>query len=134
MNRILIFVFLALSVMPASAANVGISISVGEPGYYGRLDIGDYPRPRLIYTEPIIVRHRVLVGPPIYLRVPPHHRRHWDRYCDEYRACSRRVYFVDNGWYEHTYVPAYRHKHHKDRHDKKPRRHRPRLTVPPFFI
>ena len=25
------------------AANAGISISVGQPGFYGRIDIGDFP-------------------------------------------------------------------------------------------
>jgi len=37
---------------PALAADVGVSISVGQPGFYGRLDIGDFPYPRLIYPQP----------------------------------------------------------------------------------
>ncbi len=34
-------------VAPAVAGDVGISISVGEPGFYGRLDIGNFPHPEL---------------------------------------------------------------------------------------
>jgi len=35
--------------MPAHAADVGVSISVGQPGFYGQIDIGDFPQPQLIY-------------------------------------------------------------------------------------
>jgi hypothetical protein len=35
---------LALSAS-AFASDVGVSISVGQPGFYGRIDIGDYPAP-----------------------------------------------------------------------------------------
>jgi hypothetical protein len=27
---------------PALAADVGVSVSIGQPGFYGQLDIGDY--------------------------------------------------------------------------------------------
>lgn len=36
---------------PALAADVGISVSIGQPGFYGRLDIGDYPQPQVIYVS-----------------------------------------------------------------------------------
>lgn len=100
----------ALFAPAMASAEVGVSVSIGQPGFYGRIDIGDYPRPRLIYDEPrIIVRERV--GSPLYLHVPPGHARDWGKHCRHYNACARPVYFVDNGWYEETYVPAYRARH-----------------------
>jgi hypothetical protein len=73
-------------VTPAFAADVGVSISIGQPGFYGQLDIGDYPQPRVYYREPMIIEQVVSYGPPIYLRVPPGHRTHWRQYCGEYNA------------------------------------------------
>ena len=102
---------------PAFAADVGVSVSIGQPGFYGRIDIGDYPRPRLIYSQPIIVDHRMPINrSPIYLRVPPGHSKHWDKHCREYNACNQRVLFVHDDWYEHEYVPHYQ-KQHRDRGD-----------------
>lgn len=92
------------------AADVGISISIGQPGFYGRIDIGDFPRPRLIYRQPVVI-HPVPVGvasEPIYLRVPPGHAKHWRKHCHEYDACGQRVYFVRDDWYSEVYVPHYR--------------------------
>jgi hypothetical protein len=94
-------------------ANAGVSISLGEPGFFGRIDIGNAPPPRVIYEEPIIVRRVKTWYPPIYLRVPRHHRDNWYRYCDSYGACGRPVYFVDDSWYEEVYVPRYREDHHR---------------------
>jgi hypothetical protein len=91
--------FLAWALMGASAlaqAGTSVSVAVDEPGFYGRVEIGDQ-RPRVVYTEPVVVRHTEIteVQRPIYMRVPPGHYRHWARYCDRYRACGQRVYFVD---------------------------------------
>jgi hypothetical protein len=118
MKRILMTAAAALSAicLPAAAQDVGVSISVGEPGFYGRLDIGGYPRPAVIYREPILVERVAVRRPPIYLHVPPGHARHWRRHCHEYGACAERVYFVRDQWYEREYVPRYRARHH-DRHD-----------------
>lgn len=109
---------LALS-CSAFAADVGVSISVGQPGFYGRLDIGDYyPPPQVIYREPVIVERpvRYVETAPIYLRVPPGHARHWSKHCRAYHACNQRVYFVQDGWYNTQYVPRYR-EHHGDWHE-----------------
>jgi len=38
-----------ISMSPALAADVGISVSIGQPGFYGQLDIGEFPAPRVIY-------------------------------------------------------------------------------------
>ena len=86
----------------------GVTISVGEPHFYGRIDIGGYPPPRLVYEQPVVVRRVKVWNPPVYLRVPPAHRDSWYRYCGEYEACGRPVYFVDDDWYREVYVPRYR--------------------------
>ncbi|PKM02849.1 MAG: hypothetical protein CVV16_10815 [Gammaproteobacteria bacterium HGW-Gammaproteobacteria-6] len=121
MKRLLV-VFAATLAIGASvqvhAADVGVSISIGQPGYYGRIDIGDYPRPQLLYSQPRMVQRRVARAP-IYLRVKPGHARHWGRYCGEYNACDQRVYFVQDNWYNHVYVPQYRERHHDNRGDNK---------------
>ncbi|MEZ0236753.1 MAG: hypothetical protein ACAH06_01700 [Methylophilaceae bacterium] len=98
--------------MPASAADVGVSVTVGQPGFYGRIDIGDFPRPVLVYPEPIIVRPVGVAYEPIYLHVPPGHAKKWRSYCGQYNACGRPVYFVQDHWYNDVYVPEYRERHH----------------------
>jgi hypothetical protein len=97
---------------PSQATDVGVSLSIGQPGFYGTIDIGDYPRPQVIYAEPYIIRRPRVVPAPVYLRVPPGHEKHWDKHCDEYRACDRPVYFVQDRWYEDVYVPQYRERHY----------------------
>lgn len=101
---------------PVLAADVGVSISVGEPGFYGRLDIGDYPPPQVIYSRPVIIERVMDNRPPIYLRVPPGHAKHWRKHCREYNACGERVYFVQDDWYNREYVPRYQERHpgHQD--------------------
>lgn len=96
--------------MGGALAEVGVSVNIGHPGFYGRLDVGDYPPPPLIYPQPLVIQP---VPPgagyaPIYMRVPPGHARHWARHCQRYRACGRPVYFVQDRWYRDVYVPRYR--------------------------
>ena len=93
---------------PVFAADVGVSISIGEPGFYGRIDIGDYPRPRIYYSEPVYIERGARYREPVYLRVRPGHSRNWKKYCREYGACGERVYFVNDDWYRNVYVPHYR--------------------------
>lgn len=102
----------------ASAADVGVSVQVGQPGFYGRIDIGDAPRPMLVYPEPIIVQPApvAVVRQPIYLRVPPGHAKHWAKHCHRYSACGQPVYFVQEQWYEDVYAPRYRSAHRSERH------------------
>ncbi len=113
----LLFLVLAMAgIHSANATDVGVSIRIGQPGFYGSLDIGDYfPAPALIYREPVvIVKRGVIDAPPMYLRVPPGHARRWGSYCGRYDACGRRVYFVRDDWYERVYVPAYRDRYYRD--------------------
>ena len=115
MKRLLsaLAVMLAVSTVPAIAADVGVSVQVGEPGFYGRIDIGNFPQPQVIYPRPVVIQP-VPVGvvrPPIYLRVPPGHAKHWRKHCREYNACGQPVYFVQDRWYNEEYVPRYREGH-----------------------
>jgi hypothetical protein len=129
MKRFLLATVLAAAIVPAFAADVGVSISVGEPGFYGRLDLGNAPQPRLIYAEPIVVqRQRVdVVREPVYLHVPPGHERNWRKHCRQYNACGQPVYFVQNNWYDEVYVPHHQNRlrdgHRGDRADSREDRH-----------
>ena len=111
MKRFLFVTLASLFLSTAYAADVGISISLGQPGFYGQIDIGDYPPPRLIYAEPVIVEHVVVVEQPVYLHVQPDHVQHWETHCSAYQACGQRVYFVEDSWYEDVYVTNYQKKH-----------------------
>ena len=88
--------------------NAAVFINVGEPGFYGRLNIGGYPPPRVYYRQPRNIRYVQANRPPIYLRVRPGHARQWARYCNQYNACNERVYFVKHDWYDREYAPRYR--------------------------
>ena len=101
MKRVLLVAAAMACVSTALAADVGVSVSVGQPGFYGRIDIGSMPPPRLVYREPMIIEP-VAVGvvrQPIYLHVPPGHAKHWRKHCHRYNACGERVYFVQDAWY-----------------------------------
>jgi hypothetical protein len=118
MKRILIAAAVAFATVtiPALAADVGVSVSVGQPGFYGRLDIGDFPAPQVMYRQPMVIGRVPMDRPPIYLRVPPGHAKHWSKNCHKYNACGERVYFVKDGWYNREYVPRYQEQH-RDRRD-----------------
>ncbi len=92
----------------AFAADVGVSVSVAQPGLYGRIDIGNVPPPVLVYPQPVVIRPApvAMVQSPIYLHVPPGHAKNWARHCSRYNACGQPVYFVQDGWYQQVYLPA----------------------------
>lgn len=88
-----------LAALPsARAADVAVSIGFSQPGVYGRVDIGRYPQPMLIAPQPVLIG-RPVYREPVYLWVPPEHRRDWRRQCYRYGACGAPVYFVEDGWY-----------------------------------
>lgn len=93
----------------AFAADIGVSVNISQPGFYGRIDVGRVPTPVLIYPQPVIIEHRSVnvVRQPIYLRVPPGHEKKWDKHCSRYNACGQPVYFVQDGWYRDVYEPRY---------------------------
>lgn len=101
---------------PALAADVGVAVSLGQPGFYGQIDLGNAGPPPVVYARPVII-NRGPPGPiiePLYLHVPADHARHWRRYCGQYDACGRQVYFVKDDWYNKVYVPHYRDEHRAD--------------------
>ena len=117
MKSFIFGVALCAAALPA-LAQTNVSISVGQPGFYGQVMLGDFaPRPVLYAPQPVIIAPRPhYAAAPIYLRVPPGHRRDWRRYCGRYEACGRPVLFVRDDWYTNTYVPRYRDYHHGPRH------------------
>lgn len=116
-----------LAALPAArAADVGVSIGFSQPGLYGRVDIGRYPAPVLIAPQPVIVGRPVYRAEPVYLWVPPAHRRDWRHNCGRYGACGAPVYFVEDGWYrQNVVVPRDRrdHDHRRDDHHDRGRGH-----------
>jgi len=99
MKRILIAAAFAATTIsvPALAADVGVSVSGGQPGFYGLLDIGIFPPPQVIYRQPKVVKRGITDNrPPVYLRVSADHTRHWSKYCREYNASGKCVLFFQN--------------------------------------
>ncbi len=117
MRKMFFILLLTLIAVSAQAADVGVSISVGQPGFYGRIDIGDYPQPEVIYSRPVVIQPAPahVVYEPLYLHVPPGHAKNWRKHCGKYNACNRPVYFVREKWYNNVYVP--RHKANYVRHE-----------------
>jgi len=96
------------------AADVGLSLRIGQPGFYGEIHLGDFfPVPELIYPNPVIIYTPPnVVQQPLYLHVPRKHAKNWRRFCIQYRACDRPVYFVREQWYNDVYIPHYsQHRH-----------------------
>ncbi len=118
MKHLLFAAALAAVSVTALAGEVGMSISVGQPGFYGQIDIGGYPPPPVIYRQPRVGYYVPADRPPLYLRVPPGHAKNWSKHCGAYNACNERVYFVKDNWYRNEYAPRYqaRHDWHND-HD-----------------
>jgi hypothetical protein len=101
----------ALLAAPAFAADIGVSIGIGDPNFYGNIVIGNAPPPVLVYREPVVIVRSQVVYEPIYLRVRAGHAQNWSQHCGQYNACGRPVYFVQNEYYNDVYAPHY-HKHH----------------------
>jgi len=110
MNRIVIAA-IAATIASAASAQPNVAVAVGQPGYYGRIDIGGYPSPALIYPQPVLIEPVTpggLVREPIYLHVPPAQAKNWRENCHWYGACGSPVYFVQDAWYQQVYVPRHR--------------------------
>lgn len=92
-----------LVALPVQAADVGVSVSISQPGVYGRIDIGRFPQPQLVVAQPVIIQRQVVMvraPEPVYMWVPPGHRKNWRKHCGQYQACGVPVYFVKDDWYD----------------------------------
>ena len=121
MKKILLAAALAVATVPAFAG-IGVSVNIGEPGFYGQIDLGDAPAPEYVNAQPIVEGPIVVGAAPLYLHVPPGHIKHWRKHCAQYNACGRPVYFVSDSWYNQRYVPFYHQNHgpravHEERRD-----------------
>ncbi len=104
MKRILLAMAITLiAATAAQAADVGISVSIGQPGFYGQFSIGHfsppvvYAPPVAVYPAPVVVRPVAVVhARPIYVHVPPGHVKHWQRY-----HRGHPVYYRHDGRYDH---------------------------------
>ena len=110
MNKTFPFLGAALTAamvqLPAQAADLGVSVNISQPGFYGRIDLGHVPAPLVIYPQPVIIQPVPQPMRPIYLRVPPGHEKHWAEHCWRYNACNQPVYFVQENWYREVYAPS----------------------------
>jgi hypothetical protein len=103
------------AVFPAAAqTSVGVSIGIQQPGVYGRIDIGNYPAPRIVYPQPVVIAPSpvAIYQQPVYLYVPPGHQKNWAKHCYRYNACGQPVYFVQEEWVRERYEER---RHHDDR-------------------
>lgn len=111
MKRFIAIAALASSLplsLPVLAADVGVSISVSQPGVYGRIDIGRFPQaPQLVVAQPVWGGRPIYAQrpEPVYMWVPPGHQKNWRRYCGRYGACGVPVYFVRDDWYRQQIRP-----------------------------
>jgi hypothetical protein len=96
----------AAAAAPAwSAVDVGVGITIREPGVYGRIELGNQPPPPVLYPQPVLIARPAVVvqQPPLYLYVPPGHAKNWGKHCGRYNACGRQVYFVQENWVRERY-------------------------------
>lgn len=124
MKYVIAVIAMLVVAQAASATDLRVSVQVGQPGFYGRIDIGDVPQPKIVNVQPVVIQPPParVVAQPVYLVVPPEHSMKWDKHCHKYNACSQQVYFVEEGWYNEVYVPKYKERKlkHKGKQEKGP--------------
>ena len=104
MNRVVAIALVAWIGTPVFA-QTNVSVSINQPGVYGRIQIGNLPPPIVVYPEPVIIRPRrvAVYQEPVYLYVPPGHQKNWAKHCSRYSACGQPVYFVQETWVRERY-------------------------------
>jgi len=115
--RKLLLSFAGLFLLPIANANAGdLGVNVilsGElrPGLYGQVELGNAPRPAMVYDYPVMVREERVYryAEPVYLHVPPAYISNWSYHCGYYHACGRRVYFVRSVEYDNYYRNPHHH-------------------------
>ena len=124
MKKLMVLALGACAVLTAQAQpSVGVSIGINQPGVYGRINIGDFPQPRIVYQQPVVIAPTpyAVHQAPIYLYVPPFHQQNWARYCGHYSACGQQVYFVHEDWMRERWEERRRYEEHhrwEERHDR----------------
>jgi len=108
-----------------SAVDVGVGITIREPGVYGRIELGSYPPPPVLYPQPVIIARPAVVmqQQPLYLYVPPGHAKNWGKHCGRYNACARQVYFVQENWVQERYDEKHGKGHGKQKNKGKGNKH-----------
>jgi hypothetical protein len=124
------FLIALAMIASAGSAMAQITITIGQPNFYGPLNLGEFRAPPVYYNEPILIERTARQArEPMYLRVPPGHMKKWGKHCSRYNACGRQVYFVRDEWYTNTYAPRYREtsgwRGDSDRGDRNHRRQMP---------
>ncbi|QTN27541.1 hypothetical protein HZ993_20080 [Rhodoferax sp. AJA081-3] len=112
MKKLFALALAACTLAPALAqTNVGVSIGINQPGVYGRIDIGAFPQPRIVYPQPVVILQTPIAvhQQPVYLYVPPGHQKNWRKHCGRYNACGQPVYFVQEDWVRERYEERNRH-------------------------
>ncbi len=127
------FVLITLAALAAatatpswSAVDVGVGITIREPGVYGRIEFGSQPPPPVLYAQPVLISRPTVVvqQQPMYLYVPPGHAKNWRRHCGRYNACARPVYFVQENWVQERYEERHGRGHGKNKgHGKGKNKH-----------
>ena len=118
----------AILISSAGASRAGdLDIHVilaGEiaPGVYGQVRLGNEPPPPVVYAQPMLIEPQASPPPPVYLHVPPGHAKNWRKYCHEYHACNRPVYFVRSAEYAPDY-DRHEHEHGHEKHDDRDHDH-----------
>lgn len=98
------------------------------PGLPGRIDVSHLPVPQVVLPRPVLAlppppipapRPGVVVTPPprpqpVYMWVPPGHRKNWKKHCHKYGACAAPVYFVRDDWYDRHVHKGAKHRHDDD--------------------
>lgn len=108
----------ALATPALAGTDIGVSVGISQPGFYGRIDTGSVSMaPVPIYAQPVLFAapRAVVVQTPVYLRVPPGHARKWRKQCAHYGACAQPVYFVQEDWYSKHYAVRHEHARNKGR-------------------
>jgi len=89
-----------------------VSVSIGEPGFFGRIDLGGgAPPPEVINTQAGDHRASLVYGQraaDLPARTARPRARLWAAIAPAYNACGQPVYFVRDDWYTNVYARHYR--------------------------
>jgi hypothetical protein len=126
---------LAGAVISASALEVTLPPPppIVLPGLPGRVDVSRLPLPQLVLPNPVIIAPPRILAPapgvvvaappprpqPVYMWVPPGHRKDWSKHCHKYQACGVPVYFVRDEWYDRHVQRGARHARDDDDGDRR---------------